>query len=184
MIEDVQPSTSMQERKAYPWGCPYRSCRGSSQKGLPPHRSFSGPQRGFSHGPPYRPPMRPPVRRKIATNSFVRPRSRPHRNDNRNFNNFTPPSGNFTPHSPASEARYYQKFSQALPNKMKPPAALDYRTNEKNAQTSKKPPVGRYPEWQRDSQPFKNGQMVCLFRGGGHYVPFCRHSSNAPPKKT
>ncbi len=63
MIEAVQPSTSMQERKAYPWGCPYHSCRGPFQRGLPPHRSFSGPHRGFSHGPSYRPPLRPPVRR-------------------------------------------------------------------------------------------------------------------------
>ncbi len=91
MIEAVQPSTSMQERKAYPWGCPYHSCRGPFQRGLPPHRSFSGPHRGFSHGPSYRPPLRPPVRRNIATNPYVKPRSRPHRNDNRNFNDFTPP---------------------------------------------------------------------------------------------
>jgi len=80
--------------------------------------------------------MRPPVRRNIATNPYIRPRSRPNRNDNRNFNDFTPPSGNFTPHQPASEARYYQKLSQALPNKMKPPV-LDYRTNGKDAQTNK-----------------------------------------------
>jgi hypothetical protein len=38
---------------------------------------------------------------------------------------------------------------------MKPPAVLDYRANEKDVQTNKKPPVGRYPEWQKDSQPFK-----------------------------
>jgi len=186
MIEAVQPSTSMQERKAYPWGCPYHSCRGPFQRGLPPHRSFSGPHRGFSHGPSYRPPLRPPVRRNIATNPYVKPRSRPHRNDNRNFNDFTPPSGNFTPHPPASEPRYYQKFSQALPNKMEPPAVLDYRTGEKETQThkKKKPPLSRYPEWQREAPPFKNGQMVCLLCGGGHYIRFCRHSSNVPPKKT
>jgi len=113
MIEDVQSSTSMQERKAYPWGCPYHSCRSSFQRGLPQNRSFLGPQRGFSHGPPYRPPMRLPVRRNIATNPYIRPRPRLNQNDNRDFNNFTPPSGNFTPHPPASEAHYYQKFSEA-----------------------------------------------------------------------
>lgn len=149
MIEAVQPSTSMQERKAYPWGCPYHSCRGPFQRGLPPHRSFSGPQRGFSHGPPYRPIIRPPVRRNIATNPYVRPRTRPSRNDDRDFNNLTPPSENFIPHPPASEARYYQKFSQAQPNKIKPPAVLDYRTNEKDKETNKTIPLGRYPEKQR-----------------------------------
>jgi len=184
MIEDVQPSTGMQERKAYPWGCPYHSSRGSFQRGLLQHRSFSGPQRGFSHGPPYRPPMRPPVRRNIATNPYVRPRSRRNRYDNRDFNNFTPPLGNFAPHPPASEVRYYQKFSQAPPNKIKPPAVLDYRANENDVQTNKKPPLGRYPEWQKDSQPFKKGQMVCLFCGRNHYVCFCRHFSNATPKMT
>jgi hypothetical protein len=146
IIEDVQPSTSMKERKAYHWGCPYHSCGGSVQKGLPQNRSFSGPQRGFSHGPPYRPPIRPPVRRNIATNPYVRPRPRPSRNDDRDFNNLTPPSENFIPHPPASEARYYQKFSQAQPNKIKPPAVLDYRTNEKDMETNKTLPLGRYPE--------------------------------------
>jgi len=132
------------------------------KKAYPKNRSFSGPQRGFSHGPPYRPPMRPPVRRNIATNPYVRPRSRLNRNDNRDFNNFTPPSGNFTPHPPASEDRYYQKFSQAPPNKMKSPTVLDYRMNEKDVQTNNKPPVGCYPEWQKDSPPCKKGQMVCF----------------------
>jgi hypothetical protein len=99
--------------------------------------------------------MRPPVRINIATNPYVRPRSRPNRYDNRDFNNFTPLFGNLVPHPPASEVRYYQKFSQAPPNKMKPPAVLDYRANEKDVQTNKKPPVGCYPEWQKDSQPFK-----------------------------
>jgi hypothetical protein len=99
--------------------------------------------------------MRLPVRRNIATNPYIRPRPRLNQNDNRDFNNFTPPSGYFTPHPPASEAHYYQKFSEALPNKMKPPAVLDNRTNEKDVQTNKTQPVGRYPEWQRDSPPFK-----------------------------
>jgi hypothetical protein len=43
-----------------------------------------------------------------------------------------------------------------LPNKMEPPAVLDYRTGEKETQThkKKKPPVSRYPEWQREAPPF------------------------------
>jgi hypothetical protein len=45
---------------------------------------------------------------------------------------------------------------------MKSPTVLDYRMNEKDVQTNNKPPVGCYPEWQKDSPPCKKGQMVCF----------------------
>jgi hypothetical protein len=67
------------------------------------------------------------------------------------------------PSTSMQERKAYQKFSQAPPNKMKPPAVLDYRANKKDVQTNKNPPVGRYPEWQKDSQPFKKGQIVSFF---------------------